>query len=364
MLSKKILCAAALAGGCFAAAPVQADSGPGGFFTSTAAGHAPIGVMGDHMHKSGEWMIGARVMHMEMEGLRFGTDELTPEQAVTSIPNVHFGKPGQPALLRVVPQEMQMDMLMVGLMYAPSDWLTLMASGRYVRKEMDALTFQGMMGTTRLGTFNMTTEGFGDTVVTGLVRLYEDAHTHVHLNAGLSLPTGSITESATMLTPMNMRMTMRAGYGMQLGSGTYDLLPGITYVGRTEDYSWGAQLGGTLHLGRNDEGYTLGDAARLTAWVSREWAPWISTSVRVAGEHVGQIDGQDDQIVGPSPAANPLFSGGERVELFAGVNLMAQSGALKGHRLAFEIGTPVYEDVNGLQMERDLVATIGWQKSF
>jgi len=32
-------------------------------------GHAPISVMGDHMHKMGEWMVSYRYMSMEMEGL-------------------------------------------------------------------------------------------------------------------------------------------------------------------------------------------------------------------------------------------------------------------------------------------------------
>ena len=38
--------------------PVRADS------------HAPIGVMGEHMHKKGEWMLSYRYMYMDMEGSR------------------------------------------------------------------------------------------------------------------------------------------------------------------------------------------------------------------------------------------------------------------------------------------------------
>ena len=33
-----------------------------------ADGHAPIGVMGDHLHKRGEWMLSYRFMRMNMEG--------------------------------------------------------------------------------------------------------------------------------------------------------------------------------------------------------------------------------------------------------------------------------------------------------
>ena len=36
-------------------------------------GHAPISVMGDHMHEMGEWMVSYRYMSMEMEGLIDGS---------------------------------------------------------------------------------------------------------------------------------------------------------------------------------------------------------------------------------------------------------------------------------------------------
>ena len=34
---------------------------------STAIGHGPIGLMADHFHKKGEWMISLRVSNMEMK---------------------------------------------------------------------------------------------------------------------------------------------------------------------------------------------------------------------------------------------------------------------------------------------------------
>lgn len=326
--------------------------------------HAPIGVMGDHMHKAGEVMFSLRYMHMNMEGNRIDTDEVSPETIATTVPNIFFGTPGQPPTLRVVPTEMTMDMIMPGVMYAPTDWLTLMAMGMYVVKEMDHITFQGGMGTTRLGTFTTKSEGFGDTRVTGLVRLYDSNGHHVHANLGLSLPSGSITESDEVLTPMGMRPTLRMPYAMQLGSGTVDAIPGLTYTGADGDWGWGAQALGTLRLGRNSEGYAFGDVAKGTAWAAYAWAPWISTSFRMSGEYQGRIDGRDANIVAPVQTANPDFYGGTWIELSGGINLLGQSGWLAGHRLAVEVGAPVYQDLNGPQMERDWAITVGWQKTF
>ncbi len=70
----------------------------------------------------------------------------------------------------------------------------------------------------------------------------------MHLKLGLNLPTGSIDEKDSMSRIL--------GYGMQLGSGTYDFEPAITYLAQTENYSYGAQLGGILRIGENDQDYT------------------------------------------------------------------------------------------------------------
>ncbi len=148
-----------------------------------ADSHAPIGVMGDHMHKAGEFMVSVRAMRMEMEGNRDGTSSLSPEEIVTNTPNRFFGNPMQPPTLRVVPTEMTTDMVMLGAMYAPTDTLTLMLMGNYIDRKMDHITFQGGAGTTRLGTFTTEAKGWGDTKASALIRLYEDDTHHVHFNA-------------------------------------------------------------------------------------------------------------------------------------------------------------------------------------
>ena len=44
-------------------------------------GHAPISVMGDHMHAMGEWMVSYRYMTMDMQGLLKGSDSIQPSEA-------------------------------------------------------------------------------------------------------------------------------------------------------------------------------------------------------------------------------------------------------------------------------------------
>lgn len=323
-----------------------------------AHAHAPIGVMGDHVHKAGDWMFSYRFMTMEMEGNQSGTSNISPEEIVTTITNPFNGPP----TLRVVPTKMTMDMHMLGAMYAPSDKFTLMVMTNYIEREMDHITFRGPVGTTRLGTFTTKSKGFGDTKVSGLINIFSNNKHKVHLNLGVSLPTGSITKKDRVLTPIpNMpKMEARLPYAMQLGSGTYDLLPGITWQMYEGRWNVGAQYMATIRTGENDEDYTLGDEHKVTSWASYAWQRGLSTSIRLAYQDVDNIDGQDPRITAPIQTANPDNYGLERLDLFAGLNWVSHSG----HRLALEVGTPVYQDLDGPQMETDWILTAGYQFAF
>lgn len=363
--SPRIVACLALLGAAALPSAACADEQHDALSPIRADGHAPIGVMGDHLHKKGEYMFSYRYMRMDMEGNRIGTDSVSPQTIVTTQPNRFFGTPGQPPTLRVVPTEMTMDMHMFGMMFAPSDNVTLMFMLPFVEKSMDHITFAGGMGTSILGGFTTESEGLGDPRVTALVRLWDRGHHHLHANLGLSLPAGSITQTGRVLAPNGMMPTLRLPYAMQLGTGTFDALPGLTYTGRRNDLSWGLQYRASIPLeDENDQGYRWGDKHGLTGWLAYEWAPWISTSLRADAVTQDAIHGIDPRIVAPVQTADPDNYGGDRVDLALGVNLVGQRGLLRGHRLAFEIAVPVYQDLNGPQMETDIVATVGWQKAF
>ena len=332
--------------------------------------HAPIGVMADHAHKKGEFMISARYMHMEMSENRIATDLVSPDTIVTTVPNRFSGMPGQPPTLRIVPTEMRTDMYMLGAMYAPSDAVTLMVMGHYLEKEMDHLTYMGGMGTNVRGTFQTNPKAFGDTKLSALFPLLGVPDgglletDELTLKAGVSLPTGATDETAQILTPMGDTPTVRAPYMMQAGTGTYDLEPALTYKGRRGNFGFGAQASASVRLGDNKWGYAFGDTYEATAWASYRPARWLSLSGRVKGRTMGAVEGIDPGIMGPVQTANPDFQGGERIDLIGGINLVGTHGPLAGHRLGIELGAPVYQDLNGPQMAGDWMLTVGYQKAF
>ncbi|MEM6414801.1 MAG: transporter [Pseudomonadota bacterium] len=331
-----------------------------------ASDHAPIGVMADHRHAKGEWMTSYRYMRMDMEGNRDGTDRLSPEDIVTTTPNSFFGQPMQPPTLRVVPTDMIMGMHMLGVMYGLTDRITLMAMGSVVTKEMDHLTFRGPTGTDILGEFTTESSGFGDTTVGAIIGLDNGKKKHQQVNLGLalSLPSGSVTETDQILTPMETTPTPRLPYPMQLGSGSVDFKPSLTARTRRGDFSFGGQASAVIRLEQNSENYALGDKYEVTAWAAYEPKPWVSFSGRIRGETLAAIKGQDPLIIAPVQTADPLNQGGDIIEGLIGVNFAGQQGIIRGHRIAVELGLPFYRNLNGPQLETDFTLTVGWQKAF
>lgn len=331
--------------------------------------HAPIGVMADHVHKKGEVMLSLRYMHMNMDGNQIGTDSVTAEEIVSTVPNIFLGMPGQPANLRIVPINMRTDMVMAGAMYAPSNSVTLMVMGSYLEREMEHITFQGGMGTTRLGNFTTRSKDIGDTKVAALFALLgipdtkAKSYDSITAKAGISIPTGSINRTDQILAPNGATPEVRLPYPMQIGSGSFDLEPAITYKGQRGKLGFGAQMMAKIRLEENRNGYQFGDVYEGGGWMSYRAAKWISISGRMLYRSTERIDGFDARIIGPVQTANPDFQGGERFDLLGGVNLVSTHGALAGHRLGLELGVPIYQDLNGPQLRGRWNLTLGWQKA-
>jgi hypothetical protein len=310
-------------------------------------GHAPISVMGDHMHAMGEWMVSYRYMTMEMEGLLDGSNDTSANVAANKY-DFEMVMPPMPTPMSspgMLPKDMSMDMHMFGAMHAISDQWTLMCMINYLDNEM-----------TMQNGDKMETSGLGDLKIGGLYDLarWEDGR-RAHLSLGFSAPTGSIDEKSGA----NI-----VGYGMQLGSGTWDFQPAITYLGQTENYSYGAQLGGVLRIGDNDQGYTLGNRLDATVWGARKITDSLSASLKIDHTCQEEVDGEHNGLKsrkGMSPSNHPDHQGRDLTAVGLGLNYYFQSGALKGHRIAAEWETPIHQKVNGVQLELDSSWTLGWQ---
>jgi len=311
--------------------------------------HAPIGVMQDHTHNKGEFMFSYRYMYMYMDQMRNGTDNLSINKVLKDF--------------MVTPKNMTTQMHMFSAMYGLNDTVTLMAMLPYVMKEMEHQNRAGVNFTTN-------SSGFGDTKLAALWRLYAFETPSIgshrfHLNTGVSLPTGDI--NPTDNTPLGNNSLLP--YPMRLGSGTVDLLPGLTYTGVQNDVSWGLQALGTVRIGHNSQGYKEGNRYQLNSWGAYRWAKWISTSARLNWQqwyNIKRKDGQLQTTVGPMniplvPTADPDRQAGRRLDLMGGVNILFPEFVGLENHLSVEAGAPIYQDLDGPQLKQSYSFWVGWQ---
>jgi len=296
--------------------------------------HGPIGIMGDHLHPKGGFMVSLRAMHMIMDGNRKGSDKIRNQEIFEDY--------------MVAPQNMTMQMYMLGVMFAPSDKVTLMVMQNFVSNQMD-LTSQMMMpnGMLMQRDFETKSSGFGDLKFGALYNIWSTLRTSAHLNGNINIPVGTIDNRDD--TPMTINAKLP--YAMQLGSGTFDLTLGATIKGNNDRLSWGIQQLNTIRTGRNSEDYRLGNLYEINLWGAYSFVPQFSTSVRIQGTSQGKLKGSDSEL-------NPMMVttadtdnyGGEILRSFLGFNGLISNKL----SLGLEIGLPIYQNYNGIFMNETL----------
>ncbi len=300
-------------------------------------GHAPISVMGDHYHKKGEFMLSYRYMPMWMKGNLSSSSDISNAAIFQNF--------------MVAPQKMRMDMHMLGAMYAPSDKLTVMVMGNYIKNSMDLQMMSGM-------TFSTESSGFGDISLGAIYKILNKKRQSVHANFGLSIPTGDIDQRGD--TPMMSNAQL--AYPMQLGSGTWDPYFGATYLGQADTFSWGAQTLYKVRLGDNSENYSFGNKFDLTGWFAYKLSKNVSVSASASYMNIGSISGSDADL---NPMMMPLFnsanSGRNQLDLGLGANYYIAEGTFKDLRFGAEFKFPISQSVTGIQMKNQAIAVFGIQ---
>ena len=193
-------------------------------------------------------------------------------------------------------------------------------------------------------------------------------------------------------------------YGMQLGSGTWDFRPSLTYTGQSNDFSWGAQANGIVRMeNKNDSGYRLGDLFQGTVWGGYNLTNWLTATVRgvytvqgsVQGQFAGSARGQfkdqsrvcstekqsifdefgnetvievpvycDSSILKFGSQDYPRNYGGRFWDVGFGLSATVSTGDFAGNRFAVEWLQPVHTDFNGYQLDRDGALSATWSVMF
>ncbi len=300
----------------------------------------PMNVMGSHIHPKGEWMLGYRYMPMDMTKMREGESHISQEDVLKSF--------------MVTPTRMEMKMHMFEVMYGVTDDLTMMVMVPYKDLAMDHLTRTGKTFTTR-------SKGVGDIrIMAHYSAFWRDPHRLIlMLSAGI--PTGNI--NARDNTPLGD--DQRLPYPMQLGYGTFSLIPGITYLAQTEKWIWGGHAMGLFGIGQNDHQYQVGDKIHFMGILTRKITEWLNLTGRLDGHLWNNYSGADPEL-NPMliPVADPKKQGGKMVHFQFSFDVYLPQGLLQGNRFSFETGVPVFHDLTGPQMEEHQSFIFVWTTTF
>jgi len=310
-----------------------------------------------HRHQQGHWMLEYRYMRMSMDGLRDGTESVDSRDISGALPGIPPTRDPD-KLYMMAPVDMSMDMHMLMVMYGLTPRLSLMGMGTYLDNDMSMIMHMPVMDMRG----DMQTSGLGDSLL-GAMYVLNDAWT---ASLSLGIPTGSVDETVTttmtgtdpMGGTVTTTSTTRAPYPMQLGSGTWDLIPSATYAGSRDRMGWGAQASYTWRVGDNAEDYTLGDAVEVFGWLRYAANDRLMLSGKLRFLDRGNISGMDPAInPAMSPSADPDTQGGTRVDVTAGLNWFF--GGV--HSVGVEFGVPVYQNLDGPQLETDWILSLTYQ---
>tara|TARA_B100000886_G_scaffold309469_1_gene243667 strand:- start:2339 stop:3367 length:1029 start_codon:yes stop_codon:yes gene_type:complete len=319
-----------------------------------ADSHGPISIMGEHIHKKNEVMFSYRFRSMKMNKNLNGSKSLNLNE-IMNFPNAASDNSGN---YMNAPVAMRMNMHMFGVMYAPSNSYTLMLMSGILEKEM----IQQRMTMSGGSRFSVNSNGISDTRLSTLFRIFENNNHKTHIGVGLSFPTGSIDNRDVTPSSSNTRL----GYGMQNGSGTYQLLTFLNNVNNFKKVKFGQQIHIKQNIsGNNSKGYKYGNFLKSSLWSSYRIFNNLSSSIKLSYVRQEKMNGRDNEM---NPRMSPVFDsnniGYQKINIGIGLNFINDFLYFKNHRFAVEILLPLFQKYRGIQMADSYETIIGWQYSF
>lgn len=320
---------------------------------------SPVGTMLSHQHPKGGWKVSYRYMNMLMNNTMHGTETVDDDFVFENY--------------LMSPQTMRMDMHMAMAMYGFSDRFSLMLMLNYNSLSMEMTmsnTSQHQHGSNSISVIpdslhemSSSTSGLGDSKLYMVYSLLNNMTHYMFFSLGVSIPTGSIKKEGGIDDPMYP--SKRFPYMMQMGSGSLDFMPGISYLAMLNNASLSAQIKTVVRPNNNSLGYRLGDEFTFNIWGAYQWFPWLSNSIRMEGASSKPITGIDLMLVSNlEPGVRTMNYGGKIIKSFVGLNFYVNRGFLDNSRISVEYGIPLYENVNGIQLSQSATLYLGWQVSF
>ncbi len=209
---------------------------------------------------------------------------------------------------------------------ATSSW-TILAVGQYLVNQ--SVSYFGSVMS------DDTTQGFGDTIISGVRPIFSQGSYLMLGDIGVSLPTGSINEKNKSVPSRNYP------YVMQNGSGTVDAVLGLTNLWMRPSYQLGSHLTAYVRNAQNDYQYRLGNLYRADVWA--DYPIGYGFTPRLVGyyKHKDAILGQD-----PTEPRNQYmeYYYHPQINWDLSAALKYQHSLSQAFTVGGEVGTPLAQD--------------------
>ncbi len=319
----------------------------------------PIGLLASCYVEKNKWSFNYSFSDNHHKGNKMGTEKVTNDFVFTQSGNM------------MSPLKMNMKTHLFTAMYGISNRLSAMATFGIKTNMMNmkpmpaylAEELTGMdMSTMKMPTF-CNAYGFGDTKLYLFYNAIKKCNFDIIIGGGINIPTGSITKNG----PTIIGSSKRLAYSMQLGSGTFDLIPNISCVGQHNFWAYGAEAIANITPSTNRLGYSYGNQFNLNTWISYSFLKIFSATARIKGTSQGDIFGFDPalyQMRNNDPTDNPNNYGGKTAIAFAGLNFDIYNENEKYLGVKLECGMPLYQNLNGIQMRTSSTFQLGINFSY
>jgi len=305
---------------------------------------------GSH-HGKGMWMLDYKYIRMNMKDLLDTNLKLTGETAVNPAGKYKY---------MMAPTSMTMDMHMGMVMYGFTDQFMGMLMLHYMSSSMGMESFEGTKST-------MKSSGIGDTIVSGM---FQGPH-KLNFTVGISLPTGSTDVRGLMTHQAGVTNEQKYPYGMQLGSGSYELKQGIEFsdtLDTIDSISWGAKYMLTARLNDNKHDYRLGNVFELEGWSQWEAHSLVSVKAMLKLRSQGRTTGSDEEMdrdntieggefFAMSPSLSSENYGGNRIDAGGAIKFKIPGDI---YSITTDFSMPIYQNLWGPQMATSWIASINF----
>lgn len=314
--------------------PVYAD----GWQVWRRDGVLPAGLAHGGLVDVGQFGLELRYSHTTWSGMRDGRQNFSSQELFDSG-------------YSIVGTELRESRLEIDLLYGLDPRWILYATLPVIERE---LSYDMAAG----GSRRTDSSGIGDIKFGGRYAARADKSHQLQYTFGVSLPTGDYDERGSYAGNSNALLP----YALQLGTGTVDLYPGITFLRMHDNWTFGARSEARVHLRRNSDDWAVSDSLQADAWASKTLTEDLVGDVRLQANWWGDYHGSAPELNrARSPLEDASRQGGSLVQIVLGLAVDFSDSYAGRNRLGIEIGVPIDEWVDGPGLSRRTSLLLSWR---